>query len=447
MNALWKISIGLVILSGMPAHGADWSEFYDEQTLRHWAAEMPPGVEENLREVIWPRLEPMEKRALSGVALRFPPADPRHPMYFEARSDGSRKTVVLPIGSLRFFGDIVLAYAWLSKNGYSIDPVTDYLAMLRYQWPDKLAGKRYLPLEALGIPKDVRANPDVMATFQGAFGTAVVFIIGHELGHLYYDHPDYAAVSAATARRNEEQADAFAMELMRKVGSAPLGMALFFTIFAHLEPPAGDENSRLKSTHPVTAERIHAIAEAIEKDIQDYAKTSASPAETIAKLHRTVTDLNLIASSLADKGVQALIRQKGLTARVETLGPRRPGERAVAAPGVPADSISPFAGVYVGKWIDQDGLALDVTMILKRQGEEVTGSYTAGDSNNKPGTAGTVSLEGLVEGDRLHYAWAWDTKNSGKGVLTTTPDKTGLSGTWGRGEAETGGGIWKLGRK
>lgn len=448
MNALWKIAIGCVILSGSAAGATDWSEFYDEETLRHWGVEMPPGLEGTLRDEIWPKLEPMEKRALAGVVLQFPPADPNHPMNFYAHSDDTRKTVTLPIGSLRFFGDITLAYAWLNKNGYSLDSVTDYLAMIECQWPDKLIGKNYRPLDALGIPKNVRADRDVMDTFQVTFGTAVMFIMGHELGHLYYRHPSYDAVSTATACRNEEQADAFALELMRRIGVAPLGMAVFFSTLAHLEPSAVDGRPRPQSTHPVTAERIRAIGKAIGENLKDYARTSDKPANMIERLRKTVADLNEIASGLADEGIQDLIRQKGLTAKVEALGPRRPGERTVLAPGTRANSLVPFDGPYLGEWIDATGVALRVDMMLRRKSDQVTGSYTVSDPGSSlSSSAGSVGVEGLVENDRLHYAWTWGTRGKGQGVLTSAPGTTELSGTWGTGDAEKGGGTLTLRRK
>jgi hypothetical protein len=207
-----------LLLLPADARAQDWAGFYDRQTLVYWHGQTPPGIEENFREVVWPKLLPDEKRKLSRVTLDFPLEDARQLMNFYAVWGGGKQTITLPISSIRFLADIVLAEAWLGVSGYSTDPVTDYLAMLKYQWPDRLAGRRYRPREALGIPDDATANPRVERRFQRDFGTAIVFVLGHELGHLYYQHG--TNVSLERSRQQEEEADRFAMELMRRIGEA-----------------------------------------------------------------------------------------------------------------------------------------------------------------------------------------------------------------------------------
>ncbi len=232
----------LLVLLFLPAEAAAqrWDGFYDRKTLVFWHGEMPPGIEENFREVLWPKLTPDERRRLGGVDLAFPLENAQHPMNFYASPPGTKKTIILPISSLRFLADIALAYAWLNTSGYSIEPVTDYLAMLKYQWPGGLAGRRYRPRDVLGIPDDAISNPRVARQFQQIFGTAVVFVLGHELGHHYYQHR--TDVTPEVSRRDEEDADRFAMELMRRIGDAPVGAVAFFNILAHLAPYASDPN-------------------------------------------------------------------------------------------------------------------------------------------------------------------------------------------------------------
>ena len=425
------------------AHAGNWSGFYDKKTLTYWGEQMPPGINENLHEVVWPKLTQEEKEALAGAVLSFPPEDSKHPMNFYAQANGQRKTIVMPISSLRFYGDLAMAYAWLNTNKYSLDPVTDYLAMLKYQWPAKLTTKPYRPLEVLGIPASAREDSHVQNVFQRAFGTCVVFVMAHELGHLYYGHPSYDTVSAEVARANEEQADQFALEIMRRIGEAPLGMPLFFTILAHLEPYSGDVGyleNRARSTHPVTAGRIRAIARALEKSSEDYSRTGANPARKSLEIRNVATQLDVIAVNLEDKGVQELLRQKGLSAQPELLGPRRPGEISSMAAGESTDSHVLFTGAYQGDWIDAKGTSLPGELILKRQGENVTGTYSFG--------VGTVTLKGVIDGEQLYYNWKWGTDYFGKGVLrAATPAGEELSGTWGYTKADKGAGTWKLRRK
>ncbi|HYN64102.1 MAG TPA: hypothetical protein VES36_05810, partial [Candidatus Limnocylindrales bacterium] len=211
MRRLGNVLLLALLLLPADAGAQGWAGFYDRKTLVYWQGQTPPGIEENFRDVVWPKLTLDEKRTLGRVALDFPLEDTQHPMNFYAVASGGKKTITLPVSSLRFLGDIALAYAWLNASGYSIDPVTDYLAMLKYQWPDGLAGRRYRPREALGIPDDATSNARVDSQFQRIFGTAIVFVLGHELGHLYHQHG--TNVSPERSRQQEEEADRFGMEL------------------------------------------------------------------------------------------------------------------------------------------------------------------------------------------------------------------------------------------
>lgn len=411
-----------------------WAGFYDQKTLVYWQGQIPPGVEENFREVVWPKLTSEEKRALGQVTLDFPVEEPKHPMNFYAVTRGGKQTITLPISSMRFFGDIALAYAWLNESGYSIDPVTDYLAMLKYQWPDGLVGRQYRPLDALGVPKNATANPRVERQFQRIFGTAIVFVLGHELGHLYHQHK--MNVSPEHSRQQEEEADRFAMQIMRRVGDAPVGIMQFFSVLAHFAPYTSDPDypaRRATATHPVSSSRLQAVAAGIETNAADFSRTGTST-ETLVKI---AGEVRKFANIFDSEGVQDLIRSKGLSVKPEQLGPRKPGAVA-AAPDVAGLTTMPFSGLYRGKWLDTKGTDLDVEMILTRQGDVVRGRYHF--------DAGTVTIEGFVSDNTLFYNWRWGTEYFGKGVLKPDVSSHELIGTWGYTRAESGAGTWKLRR-
>ena len=441
-----KKYLGLLILLILPglAWAGNWNGFYDQKTLQYWSQQMPPGIRANLEEVVWPKLTPEERQALQGVTLALPleEAQKNHPMNFYSLAQGQEKIIVLPISSLRFLGDLALAYVWLNQNGYSLDPITEYLAMLKYQWPRNLAGRPYRPLEVLGIPKNAGADPKVQKAFQEIFGSAVVFIMAHELGHLYYQHRDYGDISAAQARTQEEAADGFALEIMRRVGEAPLGIYVFFSILAHLEPYAGDAGYlqyRTRTTHPLSTARIRTLLTAVERESPDFVRTSPHPLKTQADLQKIAAELAVVAQVLDDQGVQAILRQKGLTAKPESLGPRRPGELMAQAQAGPAPTRRLFDGAYSGDWVDAKGTSLPVELSLNRQGEEVKGSYTFG--------AGQVSLAGIIRDGRLYYKWHWGADHFGNGVLSADAGGEHLTGTWGYTKSATSGGKWQLHRK
>jgi len=410
-----------------------WTGFYDGQNLLAWQGRMRPGIEENFREVIWPALTAEERRAIGRVNLDFPLENASHPMNFYA--DAAQGRIVLPVSSLGFLRDIVLAYSWLNATGHSIDPITDYLAMLKYQWPSRLAGRRHRPRDVLGIPDDATANPRVSREFQQLFGTAVVFIIGHELGHLRYRHP--VDVTPEQSRGQEEEADRFAMELMRRISAAPMGMVQVFSIFSHLGRYSSDPGTvagNMTATHPLGAERLRALASGIDANLADFARTGTSTA-TLAYQARQLREFALL---FEDPGVQNLIRQKGLTANPDLLFPRKAGVSVVTAPVGPGQAGSPFSGNYRGKWLNTRGTDFDVSMSLTRQGDSVRGSYNFG--------AGNITIEGAVTGKKLSYNWKWGTEYFGKGVLELDEAGEAITGTWGYTRNETGAGTWNLHR-
>lgn len=431
-----------LLLAAIPwaARADDWRGFYNESVLKYWEKEMPPGIRENMEEVIWPKLTAKEKQAAGAVTLKFPLELQDSLLNFYAVWGGGKSEITLPISSLRFYGDVALAYAWLNRNGYSLDSVTDYLGMIKYQWPEKLKGTAYGPLEALGIPANARDDAATMRVFQKAFEQAVVFILGHELGHLVYRHPHYDRITPSEAQHNEEEADAFGLEIMRRIGEPPLGMVLYFTVRAHLESPEIRDGKVISggSTHPLTSARVRALAAGIEKNAAAFSRTSLDVEKTAAGLIKVSAKLNEIADGLDDAGVQGLLKQKGLTAKPEMLKPRQDGAISATPQTVP-ERATPFNGAYAGEWIDAKNVNLPVEVTLIRKGDSVTGTYSFGSGN-------LAIKDGIIRGDRLHYNWTWGTDYYGKGVLTVGSDGQ-LSGTWGYTKSDQGGGSWKLRRK
>ena len=426
----------LLVLLLVPPASADaqsWAGFYDPGTLNRLQTRARPGIEENFRDVVWPALTQEERGTLGRVSLNFPIEDAKHPMNFYAMTDGGRRIIALPVSSLRFLADISLAYAWLDASNYSIDPITDYLAMLKYQWVNgTLAGRQYKPAEALGIPPNAISNPRVQRECDRLFGSAVIFVIGHELGHLYHRHA--MIVSPEQSRHQEEEADRFGMELMRRIGEPPVGMLPFFAILAHLDPYTTDpeyQTRRAIATHPVSTSRLRAIAAGVETYSADFARTGTEPA-TLARIAQYI---RLYAAEFDDPGVQGLIRQKGLTANPALLGPRTKGATMPTATGRP-DGM--FSGSFRGKWRDAKGTDLDVDMQLTQRGDTVQGSYNFG--------AGNVTIVGTLTNDMLYYNWKWGTDYHGKGILKPTGSGQSLGGTWGYTEAESGAGTWELRR-
>jgi hypothetical protein len=292
-----------------------WSALYDSATLGHWQAEFRPGLETNLRELILARLDAAERLPLVGLRLDLPLRQPGHPMNFLALRDADGPVLSMPVASLRFLGDLCLAWAWLNARGYSLDTVTDYLGMLAQRGPEAFAGGPVRPLAALGISTEARADPRVQRDLQRLFGSAVVFLMAHELGHLQLRHA--APVNAGQSRLQEREADRFALEVMRRTGEPPLGLAIYFTAVSHLEgiSPAGNPGR----SHPTSPERLRAAAAQLQAAAGDYARSGTQ----IGAIQSIAGQLDQIAQALADPDVHILVRLKGLSTSTRDLAPRR----------------------------------------------------------------------------------------------------------------------------
>ena len=420
-----------------------WKGFCSDAALDRTASQTTPDIRVILEEDL-PRVLTSEERArLAGVHIEFPREDPSHPLNFY--SNWRDKRIVAPVSSLRFLRDMVVAYSWLSVKGYDLQAVTDYLCMIKYQWPDRLRDVAHSPIEALGVPENALDDEAVMARFQQLYGTMVVFILGHELGHIYHRHTGYNQVSPEAARRQEEEADAFALALAVRMGEAPVGASLYFQILAHLEPFAGDPDfraSRANRTHPLSPQRIEAIAGTLKDDAQRFAGVKAAKAVVVAG------ELRSVAKILNDESVQESLRRIGLSTTVETLRPRKPGELPKLIGEGDAEA-GVFSGSFVGKWLNAKGTDLDVKMVLRRNGDSVKGTYTIFtmvDGKQINHGSGPITLSGTAREDNLEYDWRWGTDYFGRGRLRSATDGETLSGTWGYTKATEGGGTWQLTR-
>ena len=138
--------------------------------------------------------------------------------------------IVFPVPSLKFIEDLSVAYAWRHVNGHSLEPIDEYLAMLKYRRPQDFPGARVPdPLTALGVPARIWEQDKRVDELSLRFrNTAWAFILSHELGHLRWQHPGNKQVPPKVSQRNEVEADAFAVKLLSRSDTIPMGMILWF---------------------------------------------------------------------------------------------------------------------------------------------------------------------------------------------------------------------------
>lgn len=410
----------LFLLAGSTAAGAqcppafDWRGFYPPATLDRVAQRTAPGLTSNFEQVLLPRLTDQERRALGNVRLDLGQREYRdHPLNFFA-AEGNR--IVLPLSSVRLVSDLTFALAWSNRHRLPEKRVFDYAAMLAHRGPAP-DGVRALPLDALGVPADAAdSDPAVEALFQKMFGTTMVFIMAHETGHLFRSHR--ATVGEAQSRLQETEADTFAIDLMARLGAAPVGVSFYFMMAAPFE-------CTTRSTHPLSGARIRRLADAIADNGALFARDKPSPARELELVKGIATDLVKVATLLDDPDVRAATRQVGMSSSVADFAAASASQKGRAPAG------QAFDGSYSGRWTDMKGTVLDIRMTLQRQEQTVRGRYEFG--------LGSVELEGTVEGGQLDYAWRWGSEYFGRGRLRTTADGR-LEGTWGYTQRFEGGG-------
>ena len=437
LSAAILLACALFLCLPATAGAGRYASLYDDTELAHWAERYRPGILSNLDQVLRPVLTREELRGLRDLRIDIPlRAASGHPLDFYALASG---TVVLPAMSLKFLDDLSVAFAWLNRNGYSPETVQEYVGMLKYgreadfgRWP--------APLRALRIPDDALKDPAVDGLSQKIFKSAVIFILLHEMGHVLHGHPGYGPlVRRADARANETQADAFALEVMRRLPAQPTGMFLFFQLMAYAGPNRGDfdgdaawRQAMEQATHPVTPDRMRAIADILRRHADGFAVEYENRRTGRENVLFTADQIALIAETLSDPDLQKLVAMTSRRATLAGLAPRRQGEKLGGAPAAATATAAAFAGAYDGS-IEIEGQAFDVRLVLVRDGRRVSGLFSIG--------AGVGELDGAVEGETLFYTWR-SGGDTGRGTMARDGD--GLAGRWGYRDSAADGGAWRV---
>jgi hypothetical protein len=424
---------------------------YDDRLLQEKQGGYREVVLWNLNNVFLPKITPEERRRLQGLDVQFPLRGPERGLFEYFATAPAR--VVLPVLAIRFFADLSVAYAWLQSQGYTLETVTDYVSMVKYQPSSRFGGRYPEPRAALGIPPNATDDPRVERISGKILNESLSFVLLHELGHIVFQHPGYGpGVPRERARENEDQADRFALEVLRRVGQPVEGLLFWFLSAAHFVPHRADfasdaeyQGHLRRSTHPLTSERLTRLGEFLRAHAADYGRLQTNPARA-AEIIRGVADAidREVVPVLADPDQQRLMALKGQRVGLETLSPRRPIEVMAAAPSPSAvPPLSPgapsptFDGVFDGQMSDRTG-ALPARTVLRRQGDRVSGVYSYG--------AGQGEIVGIVEGDTLIFVWQ-SGGSRGRGRVRTSPGGVEFEGTWGYGDASAGGGTWTGARR
>jgi hypothetical protein len=425
INSFAKIGGAVALVVGLlpfAAAAGSASPAFDEAQLMRVQQRYTPGILENFREVILPRLEPDDATALRDVTIEFPlrveGAEP-----FAFFTSGGK--ITMSAASILFLDELATAAGWLNAHGYAQNSVTDYASMLKY---GKLGDHPPSPLKALCIPENAMEDAKTKSTADEGFNVAAIFVLLHELGHVLHRHPGYENIAPEAARANEAEADRFALDGLRRLNATPLAMIQYFTVMAHMAQNRGDFASQEAfnaylgaRTHPLDSGRIAQLAESLKQE------------PGMAALAGQI--LEQITGTLEREGVQSIMSVIGDTGLEANLAPRRANEK-LGTPCGWVDDGQDFSGPYDGTMMI-NGVEFDVSLILSRSGSSVRGASSFG--------VATYSVDGEIDGGTMFYRWfAGDV--SGNAVLNLAPDRT-LSGMWASKDSPEDGGAVALRRR
>jgi hypothetical protein len=147
------------------------------------------------------------------------------------------------------------------------------MKLVKYNRPDRFPNGRYPPLlEAVGIPDNARSDPAVESRFNETVNVERVFILLHELGHIFYQHD----ASGGDQQTKELQADTFALEAMRALETPP--SPIYFTMAANLQLNRSDFPSDtawrqylVGLSHPANEQRLQHEADFLRKNAKAFA--------------------------------------------------------------------------------------------------------------------------------------------------------------------------------
>lgn len=410
---------GNAVVCGRPA-----IEIYPRAQLEADAQRYGEQIRAEYAETILPVLTPAERSALATTKFEFPIAGPKGDP-FEFYTDGN--TVYLPAFSLRFFADLCLASAWLNQHGFDGTTVRNYVGLLF--WRVNHTNTPPPPVfKSLGVPADAREEPAVAQRADRNFGNVVVFLLAHELGHILKKH-------RASAPAQEIAADAFAIEVMRRIGQLPLGLEFWFDVERYRHDPtkysteAAWQAYLAGSTHPVTDERLNALAAAIEKAPDDFARPQTNQVLWTARARMFAQMFRLAAPFAGNRIARQAEYENIRDLRLVSLKPRKAAFAAPRGDGTDED----FQGLFrVRRTFADGGPGDEVDLLLLRNGDEVAGHYTNAKVDG--------SFEGKIAEGVLRGTWQEEARE-GKATVESVGDK--LRATWGTGAQDKGAGSWE----
>ena len=324
LNGLFAIVC--VALVAMPI-SATAQGIYSDQVLKRDAPRLKRAINQIYVKGVKPKLTAREIAGLANIRFSLPMPQPNdHVLNFYAGELSGGPTVVLPLQSLKLVEDLATAFAWLYVSQRTFGPLDLYFAMLQRKPPQDIgpAGSRDI-LSAIGAPKNALKNKKIDDLSLALRNEAFAFIAVHELGHLLFKHKGLADITPAQARADEIQSDAFALDVLARSGTPPLGAVIFFQAQIFSMPHRGDHKTSAgwqsyldtASTHPLSVNRIRAMAKMISGRLAARRTTETAIWQDIGRRLQAMSailadvELHNCITRIAERAPVSLLRQTG----------------------------------------------------------------------------------------------------------------------------------------
>jgi len=251
----WVYFVGILLLSFSHICVAkDFSKLYTTEQLIRVQNVYGKNIYGVLFSDIPPYLTVAERITLSTVHLKIPLyTEDRSLFHFSMNNDTGVMTI--PALSIKFFDDLAIAFAWYDRFKLDSENIRMYFQRL-YTENDFFEP----PLRYLNVPdKAWEQDAFVDDVSQKTLKSGIAFLLLHELGHWQHKHSRYSEISNSRAQNQEKQADAFALDIMKRMSTPPYGMVLWFMVTGLL---GGDQ----AITHPLSSDRLNSIAFILEQN-------------------------------------------------------------------------------------------------------------------------------------------------------------------------------------
>ncbi len=306
-----RIIFGLLAFSFFCA-AADWSSLYDTAKLEEQRPRLQKALDLVIEKEITPFVSPQQATAFGLQKVDLPDNGFRtDPLDFYAESS----QIVLPVRTLLFVEDLARAYGWMWANRYTTKTVDEYLSMLRYRpasaFPD---GKYPAPLAALHVPENALSDPHAVEASVRLRRTAYAFMLLHQFAHLQLHHESKGGHSFSDAQ--EEEADRYALEIMKNNGVTPTGVLL--VMYSSLFLEAGEPGA----LHPVTSHRLDTMARFMDGRVTEFVRGRADKTTAAGGIFSMAKLFEEGAEWLSIPGHQQELQQLALKTDPTTLQPR-----------------------------------------------------------------------------------------------------------------------------